>query len=517
MLHTFASLLTEEQVRRVHEASLEILERVGMLVRNDRARDIFAHHGAEVDSDTHIVKLPSGVVEQYRVLFPPKFTFKGRDPQYDRTIPDDSPLILTGSSAPNIIDPVNGYERRARSDDLARISHLINALPGYDVFSISTLADDAPKGQFSLSRYYPSIKNTVKPVRANTPPNELESVLRLAFMLAGGEEAFRERPFIAHHYCPVVSPLTMDFDSTELLIAFSEKNLPSYFSIVPNAGLTSPLTMLGTLAQCNAEFLAAAVLTEMIQPGKAVIYNTLPTVADMRTGAYSPGAIETGILHMGCAQMAGFYNIPAGGYIGLTNSKINDAQSGFETGMSVVAGYLGGVDIFNMGGLLDALMAFDFAKAVIDNEIALMLKQIQRGFEYSEENFALDLIAEVGPGGMFAGTEHTLERMRTTMLLSEVADRDPRQQWQERGGLDAEARAKQQVKEILTRDNPAAFDRELDAQIRSEFPGIVAGDSVPPEGWQHVRPGTETEEDGSGQRRRRRRHQREIRKVPERE
>lgn len=255
MIHSFAALLSQEQVEQVHEASLEILERVGMLVRNERAREIFAAHGAQVEEQTQIVRIPRQVVERYRVLFPPKFTFRARDPRYDRTLPDDSPLILTGSSAPNIIDPVTGYERRSRSDDLARISHLINELDGYDVFSISTLADDAPKGQFSLSRYYPSIKNTVKPVRANTPPAEADMMLSLAYLVAGGEDAFRERPFITHHYCPVVSPLTMDFDSTQLLIYFSEKNLPSYFSVVPNAGLTSPLTMLATLAQCNAEFL----------------------------------------------------------------------------------------------------------------------------------------------------------------------------------------------------------------------------------------------------------------------
>jgi trimethylamine--corrinoid protein Co-methyltransferase len=323
-------------------------------------------------------------------------------------------------------------------------------------------------------------------------------------LIAGGEEAFRERPFVTHHYCPVVSPLTMDFDSTQLLIYFSEQNLPSYFSIVPNAGLTSPLTMLSTLAQCNAEFLGAGVLTEMIQPGKAVIYSTLPTVADMRTGAYSPGAIETGILHMGCAQMARFYNVPSGGYIGLTNAKINDAQSGYETGMSVTAGYLGGVDILNMAGLLDALMTFDFAKAVIDNEIALMLKQIKRGFEFSRENLALDQIAEIGPGGMFAGTEHSLERMRTTMLLAEVADRDPRAQWLERGALDAGTHAMKRVQEILTRDNPAAFSPETDAMVRAAFPGLVAGDSVPPQGWKRVI-STEEEDDG-GMRRRRRLH-----------
>lgn len=510
MIQTFANLLTQEEVQRVHEVSLEILEDVGMLVRNPRAREIFAAHGASVNEESQIVRIPPQVVERYRMLFPPTFTFYARDPKYDRTVPGDGPLVLTGSSAPNIIDPVTGYERRSRSDDLARIAYLVNELPGYDVFSISTLAEDAPPGQYSLSRYYPSIKNTVKPVRANTPPNEAEDVLRLIYLVAGSEAAFRERPFVTHHYCPVVSPLTMDFDSTQDLILFSEKDLPSYFSIVPNAGLTSPLTMLSTLAQCNAEFLAAGILTQMVRPGKALIYNTLPTVADMRTGAYSPGAIECGILHMGCAQMAKFYNVPAGGYIGLTNAKINDAQSGYETGMSIVAGLLGGADIFNMAGLLDALMAFDFAKAVIDNEIALMMKQIKRGFEFSEENFALDQIKEVGPGGMFAGTEHTLERMRTAMLLSEVADRDPRAQWLERGGLDSQQRALQKAKEILTRDNPAVFSRELDERIRAEFPGLVPGDAATPEGWKHAATSDISEEQSGA--RRRRMHQ--LRSVP---
>jgi trimethylamine--corrinoid protein Co-methyltransferase len=135
-----------------------------------------------------------------------------------------------------------------------------------------------------------------------------------------------------------------------------------------------------------------------------------------------------------------------------------------------------------------------------------MLKQIRRGFDYSEENFSIDQIAEIGPGGMFAGTEHTLERMRTTMLLAEVADRDPRAQWQERGGLDSQARAMRKAKEILTRDNPGRLPDELDAIVRAEFPGMVSGDSVPPQGWSRA---VEAEmEDESGLRRRRRRHER---------
>ena len=149
-------------------------------------------------------------------------------------------------------------------------------------------------------------------------------------------------------------------------------------------------------------------------------------------------------------------------------------------------------------------MAFDFAKAVIDNEIALMMKQIKRGFEEDEKELALDLIAEVGHGGMFASTEHSVERMRTTMLLAEVADRDPRAQWMENGALDSQARAMQRVKEILIHDNPAAFSPELDARIRAEFVGMVAGDSVPPEGWKRATGPMESDERDGGRRRHRR-------------
>src|SRR5689334_5220089 len=255
MIPTFAALLTDEQVKRVHEASLEILESVGLLVRNDRARDVFSKHGATVDNESHNVKLPSKLVEEMRKLVPPTFTFHGRDPKFDKTIPNDSPVIVTASSAPNIVDPDTGKDRRAVSDDIARIATLINELPGHDVFSISVLADDAPEGHYSLSRFYPAIKYCMKPIRGNTPfPPELVEILKLLELVAGSMEAYREHPFITHHYCPVVSPLTMDFDSTEQTITLADMGLPVYGSIVPNAGLTAPLSLPGALAQGNAEF-----------------------------------------------------------------------------------------------------------------------------------------------------------------------------------------------------------------------------------------------------------------------
>src|SRR5687767_3149684 len=137
---SFAELLTREQVERVHDASLEILQEVGLLVRYAPARELFARHGGQVNSETNRVKFPRAVVEKYMKVLPPKFTFRGRDPKYDKTIPDDSPVIVTGSSAPDIIDPVTGIERRSVIGDIVMIAHLIQELPAYDLFSVSVLA-----------------------------------------------------------------------------------------------------------------------------------------------------------------------------------------------------------------------------------------------------------------------------------------------------------------------------------------------------------------------------------------
>jgi len=486
-METVAAFLTAEQVQRIHEASLEILAHVGLLVRNEKARQRLTCHGCHVDPETLIVRFPQGIVEEFIKAVPATFTFYARDPQYDRTLPRDGPLIATASSAPNMVDPVTGQERRARSDDIARAAHLVMELPGIDVFSVSTLADDAPEGQFSLSRFYPALKNCSKPVRTSViDPREGEQILRLGALIAGSEAAYLERPFITFGHCAIVPPLTMDFDSTEMLMFYAERGLPHYGTVVPNAGLTSPLTLTSTIAQGNAEVLAQTVLTQMSRPGTPMIYQTLPTVGDMRTGAYSPGAIETGLLLMGFAQMARYYNVPSGGYVGLTNSKVSDAQAGFEKGMSPAAALLGGLDYFVMGGLMDALMSLDFGQLVIDNEIAVMLKRIARGLEFSEANLALEVMREAEPGGMFIDKAHTLERMKQTAFLPEIADRNPRAKWEEKGCLTAHDRAMQRVRDILTRDNPAVFSPEVDARIRAEFAGLVAGEAAPPDSWERV-------------------------------
>jgi trimethylamine--corrinoid protein Co-methyltransferase len=485
----FFSYLNDEQVRTVHEKSLEILEEVGLIVRNEKARHRFAEHGATVDHDTELVTIPSEIVERYRAKVPPTITLRARDPQYDVTFPRELPVIATASSAPDIVDPVSGTARRATSADIANIARLVNELDGFDVFSISVLADDAPDDQFSLSRFYPALKNCVKPVRTSViDSREARQVLTLGEQIAGDKDAFWERPFINFGYCSIVSPLTMDYDSTEMLMFYAEHDITAYGTVAPMGGLSTPLTLAGMLTLMNAEWLAAATLAQMSKPGTSQLYNFLPVFADMRDGAYASGAIEIGMMNSAVCAMARFYDVPAGGYLGLTNSKISDAQAGFEKGMSPLLGALSGVDFIVMGGLLDALMTFDFGQLVIDDEIAHMIKRVRRGFEFSPETISLDEIKDTGPAGMFAGNPQTLERMTKVTFFPELADRKTREQWSDEGTSTIRHRAMDKALDILSSPSTHIIDQEADTRIRDQFDGLVAGDSVLPAGWNRVTP-----------------------------
>jgi trimethylamine--corrinoid protein Co-methyltransferase len=471
-----ARLLAPDQVERVHQASLEILAAVGLRVRSHTARTLLARHGCRVDAATCLVTFPQPVVERWRQACPATFTFHGLDPQTDRTIPDDGPLVSISGGAPTAVDPATGQARPACLQDIAQAARLMEELPGYDLCTVPVIAHDAPAGQFQIAHYYPALRHCRKPVRGTQPDTaDAEQVLHLGALIAGSEAAYRARPFLTYVCCPVISPLTLDVDSTDMLIRCAREELPLFACVAPNAGVTAPLSLMGTLVQCNAEFLAVAVLTQMARPGTPLIYYALPSVADMRSLVYAPGAIETGILLMGCIQMARMYNVPCGGLAGLTNAKVNDAQSGFETGMSALALALSGANLLVIGGFLDAIMTYDPVKLVIDHEIGLMLKRAQQGLDGDGEAEALGEIADVGPGGTFVDRPHTLARLRTAALLPEIADRAPRHQWAAAGATTAHDRALQRVKEILERDSPMTLAPEVDARIRAAFGGLFAG------------------------------------------
>ncbi|MDR1088872.1 MAG: trimethylamine methyltransferase family protein [Coriobacteriales bacterium] len=470
---------SDEERRNIHEASKQVLATTGLAVRNARARELLVAHGCTLDASTERVYLPEQLVEACRASFEGRYTFTAREPEFDVNVPGEAPCIVTASSASRILDFSTGEQRDATSSDIASIARLINELPGYDVFSISTLAADASRELFSVDRLYPALKYCQKPIRTTTMGMpDLLSVLEFGYALAGGREAYGERPFINHHYCPVISPLTFDVDSTEAVTYVLEQGYPVYATICPNGGMTSPMSMLGTLIVGNAEFLAINCYFQMVRPGTPVLYAYLPNIAYMRTGTYTSGSVECAMLEMAHTEMAEFYGVPSGGYIGQTDSHAPDYQAGQEVSMSATGAALTGASLLNIGGLLDSLVSFDYAKAVLDSEVGMNLKRLARGMEYGAEGLERNLreIDEVGPGGIFMMEDQTLENTPTICYYSDLASRDIRSAWEAAGSKPADVRAREQAQKILSAPARPLLSEETEDAIRELFPNLVSGE-----------------------------------------
>ncbi len=423
-----------------------------------------------MNTQTGNVCFPQDLVEKWRQIFPSTFRFYGREPRYDITIPDDGPAIATTGIAPDVLDIENGERRRATSEDLLKIAHLVNMLPGIDLFFVSTLLSDVPEDRYSLNSLYIAAKKCLKPIRCGVNSiQDFKNIILLGEYIAGGTEAFQERPFFYFGHTASISPLTINNESTSMVIEAVRRGLPSMAAVVPNSGLTAPLTSAGTLVLANAEFLAINLLIQMVKEATPVIYYSLPATSDMRNGAFSSGGIESGILQIGCAQLARFYGVPSGGYAGATNAKLSDAQAGFEKGMSPMAAMLGGLNMVMLAGLIDALMVFSYPQLVIDSEIGEMIKRVYRGISLDNDELALDVIKTIGPGGLYIDSQHTLRHMRTATYFPDIASRQSWQKWWDTGKYDTQARALKRVWNILAGDNPDAFSPDVDAKIRATF------------------------------------------------
>jgi trimethylamine--corrinoid protein Co-methyltransferase len=113
----------------------------------------------------------------------------------------------------------------------------------------------------------------------------------------------------------------------------------------------------------------------------------------------------------------------------------------------------------------------------------MMIKRVREGFGFSRESASLQEIKDTGPAGMFAANPATLERMHTSTFMPELADRKLREHWELEGSSNIHQRALNKVFDILSTPNAAAFDADVDARIRKEFDGLVAGDAKLQEGW----------------------------------
>lgn len=294
-------------------------------------------------------------------------------------------------------------------------------------------------------------------------------------MMLGEEGGFKKRPFCKVHISPVVSPLRFGEDAVNVAEAAIPEGMPINSIMAAQSGATAPATLAGMLAQTTAEILASLVMVNLIKPGHPMIFSNWPFVVDLRTGAFACGGAEIALLNAASAQISNALNMPSGVAAGMADSKVPDAQAGYEKAVSAVTCGLAGANmIYESSGMFASLLSASFEGMVLDNDIVGTALRVVRGIEVNDETLALESMAEVTSGpNHFLGHDQTLNSMQSHYYYPEVSDREPPETWEEQGSRTSWDLLKTRTTEILNDHYPSYIDRKIDEQIRSKYPILL--------------------------------------------
>ena len=441
------NFLTEDEIERIHEASLRILKETGVKIHSEKVRRLLAENGAEV-SDT-IVKIPNSLIEEAIKRAPEGITLSARDPNCDLKIPsNDFPFLATSGFSPFVTTNLEtGERRKSTSSDLKDFAIISDYLDTVDYFSTIVIPGELPSQLQELHALAISLRNNRKHIQCSCVTEKTAQwQIRLASAIVGGEEELRKRPIFSTIHCPV-APLTFERDSSEAMVMLARAGIPTAPMTMVLATTTAPATMAGTLAVGNAEELASLAIVECANPGAPMIYASEAAPANMKTGQINYKAPEYPLICAGAAQMARFYKIPSL----VADVSLEEVASGlpsFERNVLRVAmSFMSRTDLSAWLGSRDLALSASLDQLVLDAEACEHARAYLRRFEMNNDSLAFDIIHKVGPGGHFLGEKHTIEHFRREIWSRELSDTfilNP----ETKGSFVEKARAK--VKEILS-------------------------------------------------------------------
>lgn len=469
MLH-FASyhrprlrMLSEEQVRDIHLATLEILERTGVEVKDARALELLRQAGARISGQR--AHIPAALVEQAIRRAPERVVIADRLGRRVMPLEEGKVFFGTGSDTPSMIDPRTGEHRPPRRRDVVDFARLVDALPNLDFAMSMGIVSDAPVMQNYVQGFAAMVEGTSKPIvyTANNV-GDLEQIHRMAIAVAGGEEALRANPFLVL-YAEPISPLTHSPDGLGKLLYCAEHRLPVAYVSGTMAGATVPVTLAGAIAITNAECLSGLVIHQLVAPGAPFIYGANVSVIDMTTSACVYGGPEWRLADAAYADLARFYKLPVWAAAGNTDAKTVDAQAGAEALFSLAITALAQCNLVHDVGYIDSGLTSSMELTLLSDELIQMLRIFVRGIPTDPERLALEVIDEVGPGGHFLDTDHTVKHFRREHFLPKLMERRNYEGWVAGGSKDTAARLNARVLEILAEHQPAPLPQAAQQTI----------------------------------------------------
>jgi trimethylamine--corrinoid protein Co-methyltransferase len=466
--------LADADLERVHQAALDMLEQVGFSEAIPSCVELVTAAGGSVTTEGRLL-FPRALVADTLTKAARHFPLYAQDPARDIEPWGKKVYFGTAGAAVHMVDAETGVYRDSTLADLYDIARLLDRMEHiHFVQRPIVLRDLESSRELDLNTCYATVSGTTKHVGTSFfQPEHVDEALRMLHLIAGGEDRWRARPFVSMSACFVVPPLKFAEDACRCLEAGVRGGMPILLLAAGQAGATSPAALAGAVAQEVAEVLAGLVYVNLISPGHPCLFGSWPFVSDLRTGAMSGGSGEQAVLSAACAQMAQFYDLPGAVPAGMTDSKLPDAQSGFEKGYTVaLAAQAGGNLIYESAGMHASLLGFCLESCVIDNDMLGSIMRTVRGIEVTDDSLSVEAVREVcteGPGH-FLGHAQTLDLMEKDYVYPEVGDRSSPKEWIEKGSTNMVQRARVRTEAILAEHYPRHIDADLDARIRREFP-----------------------------------------------
>ena len=461
-------VLGDDQLYEIHLSVLEVLERTGIVVQHEEARQLLKKAGCRFDGNR--ARYPGRLVERCIESAPSRVVVYDRNKTPAMHLESTKIHFGMGSDTVYAYDPNTGGLKKSEAAEVANAARVADACKNIDFLMSLGIVHDVSQSVNDLVQFQQMAENSTKPIcfTAHHRKN-LKAIIDMAAAVAGGLEALQINPFIIHYSEPN-SPLMLTETALDKVLLCSELKIPLLFTPGSMTGGTAPATRAGALVISVAESLAGLVVHQLKNEGSPIISGGNSMVMDLMTTICSYGAPEFHLVIAGYSELFHYYKLPVWGFAGCSDSHVLDEQAAIEATFSIMMNAMAGTNLIHDVGYLSSGLTGSCEMIVMSDEIIGMVKRMLRGIPVDRESLATDVIDRVGPGGHFLMEDHTLRHMRSEFWRPGLLNRDPLETWQNKGAKPLRERLNERVREILSEHTAEPLPKET----RQRFSKIIA-------------------------------------------
>jgi trimethylamine--corrinoid protein Co-methyltransferase len=462
------NILQPELIDQIMLEGLGLLLDPGVRVHNSEALKLLAEAGSQVDFTNQIARIPEGIIQNTLESVPHEFFLYDLNGKPVVRYGGDDVHFDPGSTAVSVLDIQTGEQRSPITADYVRFIKLVETLPAFDAQSTAFICRDVPEGIGDLYRLYLALLYMTKPIITGAfGIDTWWTMWEMLHAVKGGEAALAAQPLAVFDVCPS-PPLLWSNLTCQNLIDCARKGVPAELISMPLAGATSPVTLAAAIVQHTAESLSGIAIHQLANPGAPIVWGGAPAAFDMRAGTTPMGDVNTWLIDCGTIEMGKSLQLPTHTYMGSTDSKLLDAQSGYESMGGTLLAALSGVNMVSGAGMIDFLRCQSFEKLVIDAEIIGMARRLVAGVQARDHPIALEFMRKSAHKANFLSQPHTHRMFRKELYIpTEVVDRGSLDAWKKAGSLSSSARASHRVEQLLQSYLPNPLSHELQEELRS--------------------------------------------------